>query len=84
MIFSFVFLALAVKTIPLGTGYAIWTGIGTMGTVLFGILLFGEPVTVPRMVCIGLIMAGVIGLKATSKEEPPDSAVEMPLKGEKA
>lgn len=63
MIFSFYFLALALKGLPLGTAYAIWTGIGTLGTVIFGIILFKEPVTAMRLVCIGLILSGIIGLK---------------------
>ena len=60
---SFYFLALALKNLPLGTAYAIWTGIGTIGTVIFGIILFKEPVTVTRLACIALIVSGIIGLK---------------------
>jgi len=56
-------LALALKTLPLGTAYAVWTGIGSVGTVLLGIALFGEPTTVARLLCIGLIVAGIVGLK---------------------
>ncbi len=63
MILSFYFLALALKNLPLGTAYAIWTGIGTIGTVIFGILLFKEPVTAMRIVCIALIISGITGLK---------------------
>ena len=63
MIFSFYFLALALKQLPLGTSYAIWTGIGTIGTVVFGIILFKEPVTILRLVCIGFIVSGIVGLK---------------------
>lgn len=63
MIFSFYFLALALKQLPLGTAYAIWTGIGTIGTVVFGIILFKEPVTILRLVCIGFIVIGIVGLK---------------------
>ncbi|MBS4759218.1 MAG: quaternary ammonium compound efflux SMR transporter SugE [Clostridium sp.] len=63
MIFSFYFLALALKGLPLGTAYAIWTGIGTLGTVIFGIVLFKEPITAMRFLCIGLILSGIIGLK---------------------
>ncbi|HTK52718.1 MAG TPA: quaternary ammonium compound efflux SMR transporter SugE [Gemmatimonadaceae bacterium] len=58
-------LAVAVRTLPLGTAYAIWTGIGTVGTAVLGILLFGEPATVIRLVCITLIVAGIVGLKLT-------------------
>ncbi len=63
MIVSFFFLSLALKTIPVGTGYAVWTGIGATGTALFGIWLFGEPATALRLSCIGLILAGIVGLK---------------------
>lgn len=59
-------LALALKTLPLGTAYAIWTGIGTVGTALLGILLFGEPSDALRLGCIALIVAGIIGLKLLS------------------
>lgn len=56
-------LGLALKSLPLGTAYAIWTGIGTVGTAVLGIILFGEPATVLRLLCIGLIVAGIVGLK---------------------
>lgn len=63
MILSFVFLSLALKTIPLGTAYAVWTGIGAVGTVILGIVLLGEPAEVLRLLCVGLIVAGVVGLR---------------------
>ena len=63
MIASFYFLALALKNLPLGTAYAIWTGIGTIGTVIFGIILFKEPITAMRLLCIALIISGITGLK---------------------
>src|ERR687896_1824134 len=63
MIASIWFLALALRTIPVGTGYAVWTGIGAVGTAILGIALFAEPATVARLICIGLIVAGLIGLK---------------------
>lgn len=63
---SFWLLAVALKHIPLGTGYVIWVGIGAVGTALVGMWLFQEPATVARLVCIGLIVAGIIGLKLTS------------------
>jgi quaternary ammonium compound-resistance protein SugE len=63
MVLSIVLLGLALKTLPLGTAYAIWTGIGTVGTAILGIYLFGESATVLRLVCIGLIVAGIVGLK---------------------
>jgi quaternary ammonium compound-resistance protein SugE len=63
MIGSIVLLGLALKSLPVGTGYAVWTGIGTVGTALLGIALFGEPATVLRLLSIGLIVSGIIGLK---------------------
>ncbi|CCG40498.1 quaternary ammonium compound efflux SMR transporter SugE [Magnetospirillum molischianum] len=66
MTVSIVLLALALKTLPLGTAYAIWTGIGTVGTALLGIVLFGEPSDALRLGCIGLIVAGIVGLKLLS------------------
>ncbi|WP_332692038.1 quaternary ammonium compound efflux SMR transporter SugE [Bosea sp. (in: a-proteobacteria)] len=63
MVVSLGLLGLALKSLPLGTAYAIWTGIGTVGTAVLGIILFGEPATVLRLVCIGLIVAGIVGLK---------------------
>lgn len=63
MIASFYFLAQAVRTIPIGTGYAIWTGIGTVGAAALGAFLFHEPLTPARLFCIALIIAGIVGLK---------------------
>ena len=63
MIASFYFLAQALKTIPVGTGYAIWTGIGAAGTAILGIVLFAEPASLARLFCLGLIVAGIVGLK---------------------
>jgi quaternary ammonium compound-resistance protein SugE len=63
MLISLGMLGLALKSLPLGTAYAIWTGIGTIGTALLGIYLFGEAATVARLLCIGLIVAGIVGLK---------------------
>lgn len=63
---SFWLLAVALKHIPLGTGYVIWVGIGAVGTALVGMWLFQEPATAARLVCIGLIVAGIIGLKLAS------------------
>ncbi|MDF2520968.1 MAG: putative small multidrug resistance protein [Clostridia bacterium] len=63
---SFYFLSLSLKSLPLGTAYAIWTGIGTIGTVLLGVILFKEPFNIMRIVCIILIISGVIGLKLIS------------------
>ncbi|ASP91131.1 quaternary ammonium compound efflux SMR transporter SugE [Sinorhizobium meliloti] len=63
MILSVVLLGIAVRSLPLGTAYAVWTGIGTLGTVILGIILFAEPATAMRLGCIGLIVAGIAGLK---------------------
>jgi len=68
MAISLVFLAFALKKIPIGTAYAVWTGIGIMGTVILGILLFKEPVDGLRIFFIALIVTGVIGLKMISPE----------------
>ena len=66
MIASFYFLSLAIKTLPIGTAYAVWTGIGTVGAAILGMLLFNEPRDAVRVVCILLIIAGIAGLKITS------------------
>ena len=63
MIGSVVLLALAMRSLPVGTAYAVWTGIGAVGTVILGIVLFAEPATAARLVSIGLIVAGIAGLK---------------------
>ena len=66
MIASIGLLGLAIRDLPVGTAYAIWTGIGTVGTVALGIALFGDPASLARLACIGLILAGIAGLKLTS------------------
>lgn len=66
MIASILFLAQALKAIPVGTGYAIWTGIGAAGTAVLGIVLFAESAAPARLACIALIVTGIIGLKLTS------------------
>lgn len=66
MVISVWLLALALKGIPVGTGYAVWTGIGAVGTAILGIVLFSEPATAARLFCIGLIIAGIAGLKLVS------------------
>ena len=68
-VISFYFLALATKALPIGTAYAVWTGIGTMGTIILGILLFHEQLTFPRLLFLALILAGIIGVKFTSGEQ---------------
>lgn len=66
MLISFLFLALATKTLPIGTAYAVWTGIGTLGTVILGILLFDEPANLLRILFLLFIVVGIIGLKLTA------------------
>lgn len=66
MIASFYFLSLAVKTLPIGTAYAVWTGIGTVGAAILGMIIFDEPRDVSRILCVLLIVAGIAGLKFTS------------------
>lgn len=66
MVASVGLLGLALRTLPVGTAYAVWTGIGAVGTVVFGILLLGEPASVARLACVGLIVAGIVGLKLTA------------------
>lgn len=66
MVISFFLLAWSLKVLPVGTAYAIWTGIGALGTVALGIVLFHEPATVMRLVCVGLILSGIVGLKVFS------------------
>ncbi|MBP7670179.1 MAG: quaternary ammonium compound efflux SMR transporter SugE [Ferrovibrio sp.] len=66
MIVSLALLGLALKTLPLGTAYAVWTGVGTVGTALLGICLFGESADLLRLGCIALIVAGIAGLKILS------------------
>ena len=66
MILSFLFLSQATKTLPLGTAYAVWTGIGALGAVIVGIVLFKEPVTAARIFFVSLLLIGIVGLKATS------------------
>jgi quaternary ammonium compound-resistance protein SugE len=66
MVISVGLLGLAMRTLPVGTAYAVWTGIGAVGTVVLGMVLFHEPATVARLTCVGLILAGIVGLKLTS------------------
>ena len=66
MIASFYFLSIAVRTLPIGTAYAVWTGIGTVGASLIGMILFDEPKDIVRVACIALSIAGIAGLKLTS------------------
>lgn len=66
MVASVVLLGWAMRTLPVGTAYAVWTGIGAVGTVALGIVLFQEPATVARLGCVALIVAGIVGLKITA------------------
>ncbi len=66
MVASVVLLGWAMRTLPVGTAYAVWTGIGAVGTVALGIVLFHEPATAARLACVALIVAGILGLKLTS------------------
>lgn len=68
MVASYIFLAAAVKTLPIGTAYAVWTGIGAAGTAILGILLLHEPATLGRVLCIAVIVMGIVGLKVLSGE----------------
>ncbi len=63
MVVSLGLLGIALRDLPVGTAYAVWTGIGAVGTAALGIALFGDPATLPRLLCIGLIVAGILGLK---------------------
>jgi quaternary ammonium compound-resistance protein SugE len=66
LVLSMVMLSWALRTLPIGTAYAVWTGIGSVGAAVLGILLFGESRDLARLLCIGLIVAGILGLKLTS------------------
>ena len=67
LVLSMGLLGVALRALPLGTAYAVWTGIGTIGTALLGIALFREPATAARLVCVALIVAGIVGLKLVTK-----------------
>ena len=69
MLASIALLGLALRALPMGTAYAVWTGIGAVGTVILGIVLFKEPATVARLVCVGLIVSGILGLKFLSPSD---------------
>ncbi|HOL65629.1 MAG TPA: quaternary ammonium compound efflux SMR transporter SugE [Accumulibacter sp.] len=69
MILSVVLLGLSLKSLPLGTAYAVWTGIGAVGTAVCGILLFGEVRSTARLLCIAMIVAGIVGLKLVTSAD---------------
>ncbi len=66
MVISLGLLGIAMKSLPVGTAYAVWVGVGTIGTAILGIVLFGEPATAMRLLSLGLILAGIVGLKLAS------------------
>jgi quaternary ammonium compound-resistance protein SugE len=68
MVASMGLLGIAVNSLPVGTAYAVWTGIGTIGTALLGLVLFGEPASAARLACIGMIAAGIVGLKLVTPD----------------
>ncbi len=67
LVLSMGLLGVALRTLPLGTAYGVWTGIGTIGTAIVGILVFREPATAARLACIGLIVVGIVGLKLVTR-----------------
>lgn len=77
---SMFLLGWAVRTLPLGTAYTVWTGIGAIGTVVLGIWLFNEPLTPVRLGCIALIMVGILGLKISAQEPPKNGEVAAQVK----
>lgn len=70
LIGSMAMLGLAVRALPIGSAYAVWTGIGTVGTAIVGIIALREPATAGRLICIALIVLGIVGLKFTGGAEP--------------
>lgn len=81
MLLSFVLMGLATRTLPVGTAYAVWTGLGTVGIVLISIALFGEPATAPRIACLALIVVGVVGLRyleGAGSAAPPSAPPAQP------
>ena len=66
LVASFILLLFAIRTIPMGTAYAVWTGVGAAGAAIVGILLFDEPADLARLLCVAVVVAGVVGLKLTS------------------
>lgn len=73
LVMSMWLLSVALRSLPLGTAYAVWTGIGTVGTAVLGIILFREPATAVRLVCIALIVIGILGLRLVSGAQPSAS-----------
>jgi quaternary ammonium compound-resistance protein SugE len=69
LVASMVLLGLSVRTLPIGTAYGVWTGIGTVGTAILGVVLFREPATAARLACVAMIVAGIVGLKLLTPAE---------------
>ena len=84
MVVSFWLLGLAMKTLPVGTAYSVWVGVGIVGTVLLGILLLGEPANLARLFCVALIVVGIVGLKLATPgpQGEPEETVAAELKPE--
>ena len=78
IVISMVLLAVAMRSSPAGTAYAVWTGIGAVGTVLLGIALLGEPATPARLACIGLIVLGIVGLSSSRANNDGDRTLVAP------
>ena len=78
MVISLGLLGLAMKSLPVGTAYAVWVGVGAVGTVLLGILLLGEPVSIARLASVSLILAGIVGLKLSSPARPEAARQVVP------
>jgi quaternary ammonium compound-resistance protein SugE len=70
MVMSVALLSFSMRTLPAGTAYAVWTGVGAVGVALWGMLFLGEPRTAVRLLCLTLIVAGIVGLKAASPRQP--------------
>jgi len=68
MVISLLLLGIGMKSLPVGTAYSVWVGVGAVGTVMLGIVLFGEPVSAPRLISVALIIAGIIGLKLATPQ----------------
>ncbi len=80
LLISMVLLAVAMRSLPLGAAYAVWTGIGAVGTVFLGIALFGESAAIARLLCIALILVGILGLKLTEPDRPAAQPLpELPV-----
>ena len=84
MLLSFVILSLAMRDLPLGTAYAVWTGIGATGTAIWGIWRLGEPASLPRLICLAMIIIGIVGLKLTMSDPSSPETAQPPSRGDRA